>query len=157
MVLILLVWEDTPWNSAAIRGHHYMSTVIQIPAGYIRFVSAHKQSDEATVVLSPLKWPVEFVLIANAKNRETFICQDRIHKILGPVIKANCRLTPAQTHIFPTPPSTRGRFGGRLTPFPRRPLPIRPATPHRCLRPARLHRHAGYLPATISRKNQPRY
>jgi len=78
VVLILHVWDDTPWNSAAIRGHHNMSTLIRIPAGHMRFVPAHKQSDEANPVLSPAKWPVELVLIAIEKGRETFICHDRI-------------------------------------------------------------------------------
>ena len=55
VVLILPIWEDTPWNSAAIRGHHNMSTLIWIPAGHIWFVLAHKQSDEATPILSPAK------------------------------------------------------------------------------------------------------
>jgi len=58
VVLILPVWKDAPWNSAAIRGHHNMSTLIRIPAGHTRFVPAQKQSDEATLVLSPAKWPV---------------------------------------------------------------------------------------------------
>jgi len=57
-VLILSVWEDTPWNSAAIRGHHNMSTLIRIPVGHMRFVPAHKQSDETIPVLSPVKWLV---------------------------------------------------------------------------------------------------
>jgi hypothetical protein len=43
VLLILPVWEDTPWNSAAIRGHHNMPTLIRIPAGRMRFVFAHKQ------------------------------------------------------------------------------------------------------------------
>ena len=34
VVLILHVWDDTPWNSAAIRGHCNMSTLIRIPAGH---------------------------------------------------------------------------------------------------------------------------
>ena len=55
VVLILPVWEDTPWNYATIRGHHNMSTLIRIPAGHMRFVPAHKQSDEATPVLFPAK------------------------------------------------------------------------------------------------------
>ncbi len=55
VVLILPVWEDTPWNSAAIRSHHNMSTLIRIPAGHMRFVPYHKQSNEATPVLSPAK------------------------------------------------------------------------------------------------------
>ena len=42
MVLILRVWENTPRNSAAIRGYHNMSTLIHIPAGHMRFVPAHK-------------------------------------------------------------------------------------------------------------------
>jgi hypothetical protein len=28
VVLILPFWEDTPWNSATIRGHHNISTLI---------------------------------------------------------------------------------------------------------------------------------
>ena len=69
VVLILPVWDDTPWNSAAIHGHHNMSTLIRIPAGQMRFVPAHKQSDEPNPALSPAKWPVELVLIANEKGR----------------------------------------------------------------------------------------
>ncbi len=53
VVLILPVWEDTSWNSAAIRGHHNMLTLIRIPAGHTRFVPAHKQSDATNPVLSP--------------------------------------------------------------------------------------------------------
>ena len=56
-----------------------MSTLIRILAGHMRFVPAHKQSNEAITVLSHSNWPMEFVLIANAKGRETFIYHDRIH------------------------------------------------------------------------------
>jgi hypothetical protein len=66
-----------------------MSTPIRILAGHMRFIPAHRQANEATPVLSPAKWPVEFVLIANEKGRETFICHDRIHQILSPAIQAN--------------------------------------------------------------------
>ncbi len=55
LVLILPVGEDTQWNLAVIRGHHNMPTLIRIPAGHVRFVPAHKQSDEANPVLSPEK------------------------------------------------------------------------------------------------------
>ena len=65
VVLFLPLWEDTPWNCSAIRGHHNMPTLIRIPAGQMRFVPAHKQSDEATSVLSLAKLPVNFFLIAN--------------------------------------------------------------------------------------------
>ncbi len=128
VVLILLVWENTPWNSAAIRGHHNMSILIRIPAGHMRFVPAHKQSDEANPVLSPAKRLVEFVLIANEKGRETFVCHDQIQQILRPAIQTTCLLTAAQTLCFPTPPSG-GRFGGHLTPLPWRLLPTSPAIP----------------------------
>jgi hypothetical protein len=50
----------------------------------MRFISARKQSDEATLVLSAAKWPVELDLIANNMGRETFICHDRIHQIMSP-------------------------------------------------------------------------
>ncbi len=55
VVLILPIWEDKPWNSTATRGNHNMSTLIRIPAGHMWFVPAHKQSEEATLVLSPAK------------------------------------------------------------------------------------------------------
>ncbi len=130
-VLILPVWEDTPWNSAAILGHHNMSTLIRIPAGHMRFVTFHKQSDEATHVLSPAKWPVEFVLIANSKGRETFLSHDRITRIMCPAMQATCNLTQEKIRFIPIPPPARGTFGGRLTPPPRRSLPAQPATPAR--------------------------
>ena len=86
VALILPVWNNTPWNSAAIHGHHNMPTPIRIPVGHMRFVPAHTQSDENKSVLSPSKWPVGLVLIANAKGRETFTCHDRIHQITSPAI-----------------------------------------------------------------------
>ena len=80
------------------------------------------------VQMPPAKWPVEFVLIANDKGRETFICHDRIQQILHPAIQAKCLFTAAQILFFPTLPYG-GRFGGRLTPLPRRPLPTMSAIP----------------------------
>jgi hypothetical protein len=63
-----------------------MSILIRVPAGHMRFVPVHKQSDEAAPSLSPAKWPVEFVLVANAKGRDTFLCHDRVNQILSPAI-----------------------------------------------------------------------
>ena len=42
VVMVLPVWEDTPWYYAAIRSHHNLETLIQILAGHMRFVPAHK-------------------------------------------------------------------------------------------------------------------
>jgi hypothetical protein len=58
IVLVLPVWDDSPWTSQAIRGHNNMSTLIKIPRGHMRFVPAHKQSDDASPELKPAKWPV---------------------------------------------------------------------------------------------------
>ncbi len=101
-VWILPDWEDTPWITAAIRGHHNMSILTRIPAGHMRLVPAHKQFEEATLALPPATWLVESVLIANAKGRETFICNDRIYQILSPARQATCLLTPEQTLFVPT-------------------------------------------------------
>ena len=70
-----------------------MSTLIRIPAGHMRFVPAHKQSDETNPVLSPAKWHVDLVLIANDKGRETFVAHDRIQQIMSPAVQASCLLT----------------------------------------------------------------
>jgi hypothetical protein len=69
-VMTLPVWDDSPWTSAAIRGHTDMSTLIRIPTGHMRFVPAEKQTDEPSMELTPAKWTVELVLIANDKGRE---------------------------------------------------------------------------------------
>jgi len=87
----------------------------------MRFVPAQK-TDEATLLLSPAKWLVAFVLIDNAMGRESFICHDRIHKIPSPARHAAYLLTPGQTLYFSIPPSNGGRFGGHLTPTPQRHL-----------------------------------
>jgi hypothetical protein len=128
-VLILPVWEETPWASPAIRGHHNMSTLLRIPAGHMRFVPSHKQSDEDTLVLSLAKRPVELVLIANFQGRDSFLCHDRITRILGSALQATCNLTREQTLFFPTTPVIRSQFTGRLTPPPRRTIPPQSATP----------------------------
>jgi len=47
VVMVLPLWDDSPWTSKAIRGHTNMSTLIRIPAGHMRFVPAHKQADDA--------------------------------------------------------------------------------------------------------------
>ena len=86
VAMILPIWDDTPCNSIAIRGHGDMSTLIPIPAGHMRFVLAHKRSDGATSDLSPAKWPVEFVLIANERVCEAFRSHDRIQTILAPAV-----------------------------------------------------------------------
>ncbi len=70
VVLILPVWDNTPWNSASIRGHRNISTFIRIPSGHVRFVPAHRQSDDTTAKLPPIKWPVELVLVSNEARRE---------------------------------------------------------------------------------------
>ena len=65
VVLVLPVWEDTPWTSAGIRSHRNLETLIQIPTNHMRFVPAHKQRDSDKAELSPAKWPVELILISN--------------------------------------------------------------------------------------------
>ncbi len=143
VVLILSIWEDTPWNSAAIRGRENMSTLIEIPAGHMRFVPAHKQPNEATSNLSPAKWPVEFVLIANEKGRESFLSHGRIQKIPAPANHATCRLAPTRIRFFPTYPPTgsmpepRKAASHSMRPVYRRPAtaasttPLGPFTPPR--------------------------
>ena len=78
VVLVLPVWEDTPWSSAAIRNHPNLETLIQIPTGHMRFVPAHKQTDGDTAALPPAKWPVELVLISNEAGKQQFLDRDRI-------------------------------------------------------------------------------
>ena len=69
VVMVLPVWEDTPWYSAAIRSHASLETLIQIPAGHMRFVPAHKQTDSDTTSLPPAKWLAELVLISSEEGR----------------------------------------------------------------------------------------
>ena len=132
VVMVLPVWEDTPWSSAAIRSHPNMETLIQIPAGHMRFVPAHKQTDGDTTSLTPAKWPVELVLISNEAGKQQFIDRARIAQILTPALCRVCQLSPDQIQFFPkTLPRTSGP---PTTPAgsPPRPIPTCPATlaPH---------------------------
>ena len=106
-----------------------MTTLINIPAGYMRFVPAHKQADKVTVVLSPAKWPVEFVLIANPKGREAFMDNNRIHTILAPAIQATSHLTPETIHFFPPHSFLPNGTAAQTSEIRLRPLPASPATP----------------------------
>ncbi len=86
VVLVLPVWEDTPWNAASIRGHPNMSTLVRIPAGHMRFVPAHKQTDGDPTALTPARWPVELVIISNEAGRNLFLDETRIYGVLAPAI-----------------------------------------------------------------------
>jgi hypothetical protein len=69
---------------------------MHILAGHVRFVPAHRQSDNATSSLSPAKWPVEFVLVFKETDRGAFVSHDRIITIIAPAIQATGRLIPAK-------------------------------------------------------------
>ena len=97
-----------------------MSTLIRIPIGHMRFVPAHRQSDDMTATLPPAKWSVENVLISNTAGREKYIDQARIHRILAPTIQDVCHMTPAQPKFLPMKNATSTIPSGMLsaTPYP---------------------------------------
>jgi len=93
-----------------------MSTLIHIPAGHMRFVPAHKQSDGATSDLSPAKWPVEVALIANEKGRKTFLSRDRI----DPSPRQLGHMSPHArgNTVFPDTPTAESNTVTRTTSHP---------------------------------------
>ena len=93
VVMVLPVWENTPWYSVAIRSHINLETLIQIPAGHMRFVPAHKQTDSDTTSLPPAKWPVELVLISKEEGRNQLVSMNRINQILAPPLRNVCHMT----------------------------------------------------------------
>jgi hypothetical protein len=84
-----------------IRNHGNLETLIQIPAGHIRFVPAHKQTDSDTTSLPPAKWSVELVLISNEEGRNHFVNMDRINQILAPALRSAYHMTTDQLIFFP--------------------------------------------------------
>ncbi len=104
-----------------------MSTLIRIPTGHMRFVSAHRQADDAFMELKPTKWLVYLVLIANDMEREAYLNNNRIQTIIAPVIQATCRLTPKETIFFPPPLHPRHPTSLRMATCPSRSLPRSPA------------------------------
>jgi hypothetical protein len=86
VVLVLPLWNDTPWNAASIRDHRNMGTLIRIPVGHMRFVPTRRQSDDLTASLPPAKWPMEGVLISSEAARENCLDQARIRRILSRAI-----------------------------------------------------------------------
>jgi hypothetical protein len=122
-VIVLPVWDDSPWTSHAIRGHKNMSTLIRIPSGHTRFVPADKQTDDESTELKPAKWPLELILIANELRREAYLDADRIRNFISPAIQSTCRLKPEDTTFFPPPLQPRHTASFRTREFPTRPLP----------------------------------
>ncbi len=57
---------------AAMRSHANMETLIHIHTGHMRFVPTHNQSEGKTHHLTPAKWPMELVLIANMAGKSKF-------------------------------------------------------------------------------------
>jgi hypothetical protein len=94
VVIILVVWDDTPLISASIRGHRNMTTLIRISTGHMRFVPAHRQSDDNAAALSLAKWPVDFDLVSNEAGHNAYLDQSRIRTILAHAIQDTCRITP---------------------------------------------------------------
>ena len=118
VVMVLSVLDDTPWYSATIRSHNNLETLIQIPAGHMRFVPAHKQKDSDTTSLTLAKWPVEMVLISNEEDRNQFVSMDRINQILAPALRNACHMSTEQRKFFP---NTRAWEGRPYTPPAERP------------------------------------
>jgi len=128
VVLVLPVWDDTPWNSASVWGHNNMATLNRIPTGHMRFVPAHRQSDDMTAALPSAKWPVELVLISNEAGREKYLDQSRIPGILAPAIQTICHMTLAQTKFFPLKTFTSTGSLPQQGRHPTRPIPKCPST-----------------------------
>jgi hypothetical protein len=55
VLLILPGWDDTPWNSTAIRVQENMTTLMHLLAGHVHFVPTHQPTDDNTSNLSPAK------------------------------------------------------------------------------------------------------
>jgi hypothetical protein len=100
-----------------------MSTLIRIPAGHMRFVPAHRQSDDITATLPPAKWPVELVLISNEIYHAKYLDHSRIHIILAPAIQGVCHMSPAQTKFFPRTNAARSGALSQQGRHPTRPIP----------------------------------
>jgi len=93
VVMVLPVWEDTPWYSAAIRSYRNLETLIQIPIGHMRFVPSQKQTDGDTTSLPPAKWTVELVIISNEAGRNQFVGIDRINQVIPPALRSVCQMS----------------------------------------------------------------
>ena len=60
---------------------------MQIIAGHMRFVPAHKQSNSDATSLPPAKWLIELFLIVNDEGRNQFVDMERIHLIVAPALR----------------------------------------------------------------------
>ncbi len=100
VVIISRIWDDTPWNSASIRGHTNISTLSRILTGHMRCVQEHRQSDDMSATLPPAKWSIELVLVSDEARRVKYLDRYRIHIILALVIQDVCHETPALTKFF---------------------------------------------------------
>ncbi len=84
-----------------IRNQRNVETLVQIPAGHMRFIPAHKQTDGDIASLAAAKWSVDLVLISNATCKEHFVNMDRIHQVLAPALCSACQMTSEHINFFP--------------------------------------------------------
>ena len=72
-VLVLPAWTDAAYRNRAIMAHPAVSTLISVPSHRFRFVPADQDLaslPEAYIrQLSPAKWGVDFILVANAGGK----------------------------------------------------------------------------------------
>ena len=85
----------------------------------MRFVPVHKQSDSDATFLSPAKWLVDLVLIANDEGRNQFVDMERVHQIMAPTLRNAYHMTTYQLRFFLITREMRGR---PYTPQAERPM-----------------------------------
>ncbi len=80
-----------------------------MPAGHMRFVPSHKQTDNVIDALPLAKWHVELVLISNEADRNAFLALECLHDILSHAVQKVCKLDPGQITLYNrmTPPLVR--------------------------------------------------
>ena len=61
-----------------------METPEQIPTGHMRFVPIHDQSEGEAHNLTPAKWPMELILVADKEGKSKFRSMERVHDIMDP-------------------------------------------------------------------------
>ena len=101
-----------------------MEILFQIPAGHMRLILAHKQTDIDTTSLQPVKWLVELVLISNKEGRNQFFNMDRINQILAPALRSAGHMTAYQLIFFPNTRELEGRPYTPPVERPTRPFPL---------------------------------
>ncbi len=104
-LLILPKWDDTPWRSADILAHENIEILTTLAPSQMRFAPSDTSPETSIdpTHLSPAKWPVDFVIVANRAGRDQWLDIRKLQTIFVPALRRLYAIPDQHIELFPSP------------------------------------------------------